>query len=324
MPKFKTFSGFGDPSNHLKSFDSQLSFRARDDKVYVRAFPNSLSGQALKWFHKLPPNSIERWQDVTDLFMDKFGASIVDDEDKRNLMEIQQKQRKTLRSYATQFEEQIGRGQSAFGRNDGDQIRQCEGGRRGTTPMPEEDPRLGPPVETKGKRTLEEAKIERLVRRGQLKEFIKADQGISTRKPRELSPRERQGAIWMGHQGSKEGVHGTFGVSDGNSPAGPHGRPMLNALRAIVSLLDLKMKFPTSGGVGELIGDHNKARGQGYHHDTERGCGPDTALHRLHVDPSFRPIKQKKRNFSDEKNLAIQKEVADLMKSHAIRELHFP
>ncbi|GAA0183328.1 hypothetical protein LIER_30756 [Lithospermum erythrorhizon] len=28
MPKFKTLSGFGDPSNHLKSFDSQLSFWA--------------------------------------------------------------------------------------------------------------------------------------------------------------------------------------------------------------------------------------------------------------------------------------------------------
>ncbi|GAA0145020.1 hypothetical protein LIER_36054 [Lithospermum erythrorhizon] len=38
MPKFKTFSGIGDPSNHLKSFDSQLSFWVSDDEVYVRAF----------------------------------------------------------------------------------------------------------------------------------------------------------------------------------------------------------------------------------------------------------------------------------------------
>ncbi|GAA0141165.1 hypothetical protein LIER_02372 [Lithospermum erythrorhizon] len=78
MPKFKTFSGFRDPSNHLKSFDSQLSFWANDDEV---------------------------WWDVVDLFMDKFGASIVADEDERTLMEIQQKPRETLRSYATRFEE---------------------------------------------------------------------------------------------------------------------------------------------------------------------------------------------------------------------------
>ncbi|GAA0167184.1 hypothetical protein LIER_22173 [Lithospermum erythrorhizon] len=46
MPKFKTFSGFGDPSNHLKSFDSLLSFWTRDDEICPRAFPSSLSGQA--------------------------------------------------------------------------------------------------------------------------------------------------------------------------------------------------------------------------------------------------------------------------------------
>ncbi|GAA0159521.1 hypothetical protein LIER_16275 [Lithospermum erythrorhizon] len=81
MPKFKTFTRFGDHSNHLKSFNSQLSFWASDDEVYARAFPSSLSGQALKWFHKLPPNSIDGWHDVVDMFMDKFGASIVADED---------------------------------------------------------------------------------------------------------------------------------------------------------------------------------------------------------------------------------------------------
>ncbi|GAA0147826.1 hypothetical protein LIER_07432 [Lithospermum erythrorhizon] len=83
MPKFKTFSGFGDPSNHLKSFNSHLSFWASDDEVYARAFLSSLSGQNLKWFYKLPPNFIDCWQDLVDLFMDKFGASIVADADER-------------------------------------------------------------------------------------------------------------------------------------------------------------------------------------------------------------------------------------------------
>ncbi|GAA0171444.1 hypothetical protein LIER_25472 [Lithospermum erythrorhizon] len=76
MPKFKTFSGFGDPDNHLKSFDSQLSFWVSDDE-----------------------------QDVVELFMEKFGASIVVDVDERTLMEIQQKPGEALRSFATGFEE---------------------------------------------------------------------------------------------------------------------------------------------------------------------------------------------------------------------------
>ncbi|GAA0156742.1 hypothetical protein LIER_38337 [Lithospermum erythrorhizon] len=42
-------------------------------------------------------------------------------------------------------------------------------------------------------------------------------------------------------------------------------------------------------------------------------------IYRLHVDASFQPIKQKKRNSSDEKNLAIQKEVEELVVAKAIR-----
>ncbi|GAA0152873.1 hypothetical protein LIER_11242 [Lithospermum erythrorhizon] len=64
MPKFMTFDGMGDPGKHLKAYDSQLSFWASEDDVYARAFPSSLSGTSLKWFHKLPPNSIDYWQDT--------------------------------------------------------------------------------------------------------------------------------------------------------------------------------------------------------------------------------------------------------------------
>ncbi|GAA0145783.1 hypothetical protein LIER_36188 [Lithospermum erythrorhizon] len=54
------------------------------------------------------------------------------------------------------------------------------------------------------------------------------------------------------------------------------------------------------------------------------GVDPDVALHRLHVDPLFHPIKQRKRTFNEEKNLAIREEVANLLKAGAIPELQFP
>ncbi|GAA0171153.1 hypothetical protein LIER_41091 [Lithospermum erythrorhizon] len=38
------------------------------------------------------------------------------------------------------------------------------------------------------------------------------------------------------------------------------------------------------------------------------GVDVELSLHRLHADPSFRPVKHKKRNSSGEKNLAIKKE----------------
>ncbi|GAA0147828.1 hypothetical protein LIER_07434 [Lithospermum erythrorhizon] len=46
------------------------------------------------------------------------------------------------------------------------------------------------------------------------------------------------------------------------------------------------------------------------------GVDKEIALHKLHVDPSFKPVKQKKRNFSDDKNRAIQKEVEELIRKN--------
>ncbi|GAA0138365.1 hypothetical protein LIER_00124 [Lithospermum erythrorhizon] len=52
-------------------------------------------------------------------------------------------------------------------------------------------------------------------------------------------------------------VRASFTVVDIADPSynGLIGRPLLTALRAIVSHLRLKMKFPTPGGIGEIIGD---------------------------------------------------------------------
>ncbi|GAA0141330.1 hypothetical protein LIER_02497 [Lithospermum erythrorhizon] len=103
MPKLRTFDGMGDSSNHIKAYDSELSFWASEDDVYARAFPGSLSRAALKWFHKLPPNSIDCWQDTVDLFMDKFGASIVAEEDEETLMNLKQKPGKHCEVTLTAF-----------------------------------------------------------------------------------------------------------------------------------------------------------------------------------------------------------------------------
>ena len=54
------------------------------------------------------------------------------------------------------------------------------------------------------------------------------------------------------------------------------------------------------------------------------GVHPKVALHQLHVDPGHKPVKQKKRNFNEEKNAAIRKEVEKLKRAGAIRELQFP
>ncbi|GAA0175466.1 hypothetical protein LIER_28633 [Lithospermum erythrorhizon] len=53
------------------------------------------------------------------------------------------------------------------------------------------------------------------------------------------------------------------------------------------------------------------------------GIDPEVAIHRLYVDSESLPIKQKKRNFSGEKNVVIREEIQALLKVKAIGELKF-
>ncbi|GAA0155589.1 hypothetical protein LIER_13285 [Lithospermum erythrorhizon] len=53
------------------------------------------------------------------------------------------------------------------------------------------------------------------------------------------------------------------------------------------------------------------------------GIDPAVAVYRLYTDPTFPPVKQKKRLFNDEKNTAIREEVQALLKAQEIRELKF-
>ncbi|GAA0144502.1 hypothetical protein LIER_04932 [Lithospermum erythrorhizon] len=54
------------------------------------------------------------------------------------------------------------------------------------------------------------------------------------------------------------------------------------------------------------------------------GVDPSISVHRMYVDPYCKPIKQKKRTFSEEKGEPICEEVGKLLGANAIRELLFP
>ncbi|KAK4408079.1 Transposon Ty3-G Gag-Pol polyprotein [Sesamum angolense] len=68
------------------------------------------------------------------------------------------------------------------------------------------------------------------------------------------------------------------------------GRPSLNLFRAIASTFHMKLKFPTSDGVGEAVGDE----------------------------------RMKKRMFGAEKSQAIKKEVDKMLKAGYIRPVQYP
>ena len=54
------------------------------------------------------------------------------------------------------------------------------------------------------------------------------------------------------------------------------------------------------------------------------GVDPAVITHRLKVNPSFRPVKQKRRSFAPERQKAINEEVGKLLQVKAIREVEYP
>ena len=50
---------------------------------------------------------------------------------------------------------------------------------------------------------------------------------------------------------------------------------------------------------------------------------PDIITHKLNIDPNSKPIKQKRRKFTPERNLIVNEEVEKLLKAGKIREVKY-
>ena len=54
------------------------------------------------------------------------------------------------------------------------------------------------------------------------------------------------------------------------------------------------------------------------------GIDPVVITHKLNISPSFKPVKQKRRSFTPERQKAINEDVNKLLQAKAIREVEYP
>ncbi|XP_059659234.1 uncharacterized protein LOC132306055 [Cornus florida] len=59
-------------------------------------------------------------------------------------------------------------------------------------------------------------------------------------------------------------------------------------------------------------------------HKDMPGIDPTTIEHRLNTDPIVKPIRQKRRTFATERNMAISEEVNKLLKANFIQQVNYP
>ncbi|KAI3667466.1 hypothetical protein L6452_42524 [Arctium lappa] len=119
------------------------------------------------------------------------------------------------------------------------------------------------------------------------------------------------------------------------------GRPWIHNMKAVPSTYHQTLKFPTQWGVQEIKGERKVAREcykvslkplkQTDHydcfawtHEEMVGIDPSIISHKLNIDPSFKPVQQKRRKFGPERNKVMNDEVDNLLKTGKIREVKYP
>ena len=69
IPTFATFDGSVDPYDHMIHYNKVMILNDGNDQLLSKVFPASLRGLTLAWFHKLPLNSINSFNELWVAFV---------------------------------------------------------------------------------------------------------------------------------------------------------------------------------------------------------------------------------------------------------------
>ncbi|XP_059458240.1 uncharacterized protein LOC132187819 [Corylus avellana] len=119
-------------------------------------------------------------------------------------------------------------------------------------------------------------------------------------------------------------VIGTVGGNNRNDPKGEPAEPLEDVV--IIGDKTLKIGTQLSPKIrdGLVIFLRRNLEVFAWTHEDMPGIDPEDILHQLNVDPSVKPVKQKRRKFAPERNEAIAEEVEKLLKARFIEEVYYP
>ncbi|XP_055826332.1 uncharacterized protein LOC129894696 [Solanum dulcamara] len=99
-PKFDIFDGKSDPHAHLRSYCDKLVDVGRNEKLRMKFFIRSLSGETLTWYTCQDPRKWYNWQEMAEDFMNHFRFNTEITADRFSLANIQKKPSEDFQEYA--------------------------------------------------------------------------------------------------------------------------------------------------------------------------------------------------------------------------------
>ncbi|XP_070045055.1 uncharacterized protein [Nicotiana tomentosiformis] len=102
-PKFEMFDGTGDPKVHLRTYYDKLVGVGRDEKIFMKLFMRSLTGDALSLYISQNPNKWVNWVSMASNFMNRFRFNTENTPDVFYIQNLKKKPIETFCEYATRW-----------------------------------------------------------------------------------------------------------------------------------------------------------------------------------------------------------------------------
>ncbi|XP_070047035.1 uncharacterized protein [Nicotiana tomentosiformis] len=102
-PKFEMFDGTGDPKVHLRTYYDKLLGVGRDERIRMKRFMRSLTGDALYWYISQNPKKLVNWVSMASDFMDRFRFNTENAPDVFYIQNLKKKPTETFREYASRW-----------------------------------------------------------------------------------------------------------------------------------------------------------------------------------------------------------------------------
>ncbi|XP_074573492.1 uncharacterized protein LOC141829918 [Curcuma longa] len=102
-PQFSDYTGTTDPEDHVGRFENAASLHQYTDAIRCRVFSTTFSGSALRWFSRLPPASINSFDDFKEMFVRHFSTSRTYCKTTMDLFTTKQRPQESLKDFVRRF-----------------------------------------------------------------------------------------------------------------------------------------------------------------------------------------------------------------------------
>ena len=103
MPSLDLYDGTRDPFDHIATFKTTMHLQGVLDEIMCRAFLTTLKGSTRVWFNKIPPNTMNSFEELSKLFVNNFIGGQRHKRSSSSLLTIEQGENESLRSFITCF-----------------------------------------------------------------------------------------------------------------------------------------------------------------------------------------------------------------------------